>query len=253
MGRPKTGKDIICPNCGKIFYATKQDLAQIKTHTCSKYCMGQVRRGKERPPEVGLHISLAKRGKPLTEDHKKKLSDAHKGQIRSPEALRKSSESLRSRYTNNKEFRDKIQKINSERNKSLKYRELARRRSLKMWADPAHIDKIYDKISGENCHLWRGGISFEPYCKKFNNLIKEKIRDNFGRVCFVCGKSETENGKRLDVHHVDYSKEQGCDRQWSLVPLCHPCHSRTNGDRVYWEALLRYELCRGGRNGVYEI
>lgn len=253
MGRPKTGKVLNCVVCGKEFYLPKCELDRVANPTCSKGCMGKLRQGTSRPREVGLHISLAKRGKPLTEEHKKKLSEAHKGLIRSPDAIKRSSESLKSRYSNNKEFRDKIQKINSDRSKSPEYRKMARTRSLKMWADPTHIDKIYEKISGENCHLWRGGISFEPYCKKFNNLIKEKIRKKFNRACYICGKSEAENGKRLDVHHVDYSKDQGCNKQWMLVPLCHSCHARTNGNRDYWEALLIYELCRGGRNGIYEI
>jgi len=92
---------------------------------------------------------------------------------------------------------------------------------------------------GENSYLWKGGISFEPYCYKFNNDIKEETRDIFNRVCFLCGKSEEENGKKLCVHHVDYNKGQGCGHSWTLVPLCSSCHAKTNFNRHFWFNLLQ--------------
>lgn len=89
---------------------------------------------------------------------------------------------------------------------------------------------------GENSPHWRGGISFGPYCPKFNNQRKEQVRDQFGRKCLICGQPE--NGQRLCVHHVDYNKMQGCGHSWNLVPLCASCHAKTNGDRWYWFCLL---------------
>lgn len=92
------------------------------------------------------------------------------------------------------------------------------------------------KLRGENNPNWMGGASFEPYCHKFNESIKESVRDEFDRRCFLCG--EPENGRRLSVHHVDYNKGQGCGHQWALIPLCSSCHSKTNFNRWYWFALL---------------
>lgn len=92
----------------------------------------------------------------------------------------------------------------------------------------------------EGSYLWHGGKSFEPYCKNFNNRTKAKTRDAFGHRCYLCQKSEKENGKKLDCHHVDYNKSQGCSgRGWGLVPLCVKCHIMTSFQRYYRFALLR--------------
>ena len=59
---------------------------------------------------------------------------------------------------------------------------------------------------GEETSNWRGGISFEPYCIKFDTSYKRRIRNLFGNECFLCGLSEADNGRKLDVHHVNYNK-----------------------------------------------
>ena len=89
-----------------------------------------------------------------------------------------------------------------------------------------------------NKHNWMGGISFEPYCPKFNYEFKESIREKFGRVCFMCGAPE--NGRKLSVHHVNYDKSCLCSEiECEFVPLCASCHGKTsNGDREYWESLI---------------
>lgn len=96
--------------------------------------------------------------------------------------------------------------------------------------------------SGKNNPSWLGGKSFEPYCPKFNNQKKEDVRNKYNRKCLVCGKDEKTNGRKLDVHHVDYDKDQGCDgKKWELVPLCKSCHSKTgNGNRLIWNCYIKY-------------
>lgn len=91
---------------------------------------------------------------------------------------------------------------------------------------------------GPNNPSWRGGISSWPYCPKFNDSLKEEVRSQFGRRCFLSGKEE--NGRKLAVHHCDYLKSQGCQGQrWSLLPLDIKYHAKTNTKRWYWFALLR--------------
>lgn len=96
---------------------------------------------------------------------------------------------------------------------------------------------------GEKNPNWRGGISFLPYCPKFNFQKREEIREKYGRKCFLCDKSELENGKKLDVHHIDYDKEQGCNgKTFELVPLCTSCHGRTNSKREEYRKILLDKL-----------
>ena len=97
--------------------------------------------------------------------------------------------------------------------------------------------------TGEESPSWRGGISFEPYCIKFNNAYKEYIRELFERKCFLCGVSKAPNGRKLDVHHVNYNKDCGCDNTKCIcVPLCRSCHSKTNGNREYWQEMIMLKL-----------
>lgn len=95
--------------------------------------------------------------------------------------------------------------------------------------------------TGDKNNNWRGGISFKPYCFKFNKNFKELIRDKFGRKCYLCPTTEKEIGKKLDVHHIDYNKNSICNgKEWAFLPLCKKCHLKTNVNRWYWFNLLIY-------------
>jgi len=99
------------------------------------------------------------------------------------------------------------------------------------------------QVSGKNHPQWKGGISFEPYCHKFNEAFKELIREKFGRVCFLCPTTEAENGQKLSVHHTNYNKDCLCDdSDCEFVPLCVRCHSKTNHNRDYWEQMIMEKL-----------
>lgn len=104
-----------------------------------------------------------------------------------------------------------------------------------------HTPETLEKISAENSPSWKGGISFEPYCSKFNNSFKESVRDKFDRRCFLCGAIE--NDRKLDVHHVNYDKSCLCSEvECEFVPLCRSCHSKTNHSRDYYERLILAKL-----------
>lgn len=100
------------------------------------------------------------------------------------------------------------------------------------------------RFAGEKNGMWQGGISFEPYCTKFNIAFKNYIRTKFNNKCFLCGKSTKTNGRKLDVHHVNYNKACGCDDDLTcqFVPLCRCCHIKTNGNRDYWKKKIMRKL-----------
>lgn len=96
--------------------------------------------------------------------------------------------------------------------------------------------EVVKSLCGEKCASWRGGISFEPYCLKFNNDFRRRVRNFWNNRCVLCGKSSIENGQALSVHHVNYSKEACCDDSPRLfVALCGRCHGKTGHNREYWK------------------
>lgn len=114
-----------------------------------------------------------------------------------------------------------------------------RRKALESYKKYCQEHPEYQK--GENNPNWKGGISFEPYCSKFDDVFKEFIREKFGRKCFVCGTPQ--NGYKLCVHHVNYDKECLCkSSNCEFVPLCRSCHAKTNYNRVYWENFINEKL-----------
>jgi len=91
------------------------------------------------------------------------------------------------------------------------------------------------KYTGKDCPAWIDGRSFLPYCPKFNEELKRRVRDRDNHTCQLCGKSEKENWRRLDCHHVHYDKEN-C--QPDLIALCWLCNVQVNHNRNYYESLF---------------
>ena len=150
------------------------------------------------------------KGVSRSDEHKKKISEAHKGN-----------------------------------NFALGYKHTDE--TLKKMRCRKHTNETKEKIAkanrGEKGPSWKGGISFEPYCSKFNNSFKESEKDIFDRKCVMCGKTETENRKKLSVHHVNYNKECLCaEVECEFVPLCRSCHSKTNHSRDYYENMILEKL-----------
>jgi len=79
---------------------------------------------------------------------------------------------------------------------------------------------------------WKGGISFLPYCNKFNNDLKNFIRNRDNNICQKCGKTTIENKERLSVHHIHYDKEN-CNPD--LITLCRICNINANKYRDWYE------------------
>lgn len=95
----------------------------------------------------------------------------------------------------------------------------------------------------DRCHNWKGGVSNEPYPIEFDNVLKRRIRANYNYRCAVCGIQ----AKLLHIHHIDYRKDNINDD--NLIPLCPPCHSRTNSNRDYWTGYLK-SLIQERSNGA---
>lgn len=195
---------------------------------CSDHEKEQERKRKIRearktqpPPTLGMRftdehkrrISEAQKGvprKPIPDDLKKRLSEMNKGP-KHPQYGKHRSEETKRRISQNR--------------RGIGHTEETRKRMS--------ISRMGLKAGAKN-HFWKGGISFAPYCHKFNNAFKERVREFFGRKCVECGTPE--NVRKLCVHHINYDKMVCCnDTKPIFVALCMSCHMRTNHNREYWE------------------
>jgi len=97
-------------------------------------------------------------------------------------------------------------------------------------------EHISESKKGDKSPQWQGGISFYPYCEKFNNEFKRRVRARFDYTCVLCGIKE--NGKGHSVHHVHYDKKSCCapTSERKFVLLCPSCHAKTNYPNIrdYW-------------------
>jgi hypothetical protein len=89
---------------------------------------------------------------------------------------------------------------------------------------------------GKEASAYIHGKAYFPYPIEWNCSLREQIRKRDGYICQLCRKRNIEN-KSLHVHHIDYNKEN-C-KEDNLVGLCHSCHERTNGNRDYYNLLLK--------------
>ena len=106
------------------------------------------------------------------------------------------------------------------------------------WQDK-ELRKKYSKIlSGKNNPNYKDGLSREPYPMQFNEKLKEKIRDRDNYKCQLCDCSEIENNRKLDIHHIDYDKQN--INPENLISLCNKCNAKVNGNRDYYFAYFTY-------------
>jgi len=86
----------------------------------------------------------------------------------------------------------------------------------------SHIETCKNRV-----FIYRGKPS--GYDRNFTWILRETVREEYGRKCFECVASEANlNGfyKKLDVHHKDGDKKN-CDKS-NLIPLCRSCHTKYN-------------------------
>jgi hypothetical protein len=180
------------------------------------------RTGKKLSNEAKQKLSEMKKGIPLPEETRRRQKEAMLGSHHTEEHKRKIGESGRGRIVSEE---TRINMGNAKRGQ--KHTEDAKRKISK---------SLTGKYCREKSSNWKGGISFEPYCFKFDEPLHERCRIFFERVCVECGKTEIENKRKMDVHHVNYDKMVCCnDVKPLFVTLCMSCHPKTQRNKQYWE------------------
>ncbi len=228
-----------------------------KKHSAqSRKNMGESRKGTKRSAATRKKMSESQKKSPKVKAAREKAkitmlgkNNPMYGKKHAVETLKKMSETHKKTPPMSKEGRKRLSASKSGKKHHFYGKHLSDEHKAKIsvaCSNPSEEwrQKISDALSGEKSVHWLGGISFEPYCKKFNARFKEKVRQKYGRRCFICGKTEAENVKRLSVHHVNYNKKcvYSDDDTCRFVPLCSSCHSKTNKNRDEWEKNIMAKL-----------
>lgn len=108
--------------------------------------------------------------------------------------------------------------------------------STLMWKDPA----FRSRFMGKNHFNWRGGISKLPYPFDFNEKLRSLIRERDNHTCQLCGIVQEKDGCKLDVHHIDYVKENLDPK--NLITLCRSCNAKVNFGRKVWTKFFQSKL-----------
>jgi len=94
----------------------------------------------------------------------------------------------------------------------------------------------------KNHPRWQGGISKKGYSYKFNESLRNFVRNRDNYTCQNCGMTEEEHlivrNRVLSIHHIDYNK-QNCKKS-NLITLCLTCNVKANSSRDYWFAYFTY-------------
>jgi hypothetical protein len=97
--------------------------------------------------------------------------------------------------------------------------------------------------SGKGNPRWKGGVSLCPYASGWTNFLKEKIRNDFERVCVL--SLEPENGRKLCVHHIDGDKDNHSPD--NLLPMQNWVHMVLHGNEEFFEGTPYWKPKKGAR------
>ena len=172
---------------------------------------------KKHSEETITKMSEAKMGHKVSKKTRTKMSETHKGKELSEEHKKSLREAMKGKFDGRKHPQY-----------GTKHSEETKRKMSRA---------MEGKQYGEDNPNWQGGISFDPYPRGWNDTLRESIRERDNFVCQLCGVHQDELDRRLQVHHIDYDKDNLDPK--NLVSLCHSCHIKTNHRRDYWLAYFR--------------
>jgi hypothetical protein len=243
----------------KVSDKTKQKISLSRTgiHLSdkTKLKLSLVNKGKKLLPETIKKIKetrMKNGGYYFSEDHRAKISKAQKGVSKSRESIQKMKNTKLINGTNYHSKESYIKRfetmklnggfIKSEETKNKISQTLTGHyvsEETKRKISLSNLANIESK-SGSNHYNWRGGLSNQEYPFEFNHSLKEVIRSRDNYQCQICGYIQNEH--RLQVHHVDYNKNNL--KLNNLISLCLKCHAKTNHNREYYteyfQGLLKY-------------
>lgn len=217
-----------CSYCQQTYYRSPAHQARVKKAFCSKKCMGMGERGE---------ANHAWRGGLIDKEclECKTLFSVKQSQ---EEAKCCSTECKHKFYSKNPR-RPLVEILCEECQSTIKVKDTPTSRRKKYCSieckDKAHAKRMLGENNGRYIH----GECTKPYRSYFGRKLRKTIRDRDGDCCKLCGMTKEQHGKNLDVHHVNYNKEDFSES--NLICLCRYCHGKMHGSsekRKEWSEKL---------------
>ena len=225
--------------------------------SCKK--MSESHKGKIHSEETRRKISDSNKGKKLSEEHRQILIKVNTGKKASDETKAKLSQYNK----DHPEVGDRLRKLAEDRvGKPLseetrkKIGEASKGHTLSAdarnrisIAQTGENNSMFGKV-GDQHPNWKGGISYFPYCFKFNEKRKKAVREYFNNLCICTG--EPQYNQALSVHHIDHDKEQGCNgKPFNLVPMCIEHHTKEQYNQEEYKSYINKTLREGFKWGIW--
>jgi len=132
--------------------------------------------------------------------------------------------------------------------RSDKHKKILSQIGIERFKNPKEKERYRLAATGNKNPNWHGGKYHEEYGRGFGDLLKEKIRSRDLYKCQNCGLKQVDNGRQLDVHHIDYNKKN--HNKDNLISLCKKCHMKTSFKRKYWiikfRAIMKLKIMKRG-------
>lgn len=105
--------------------------------------------------------------------------------------------------------------------------------------NPMRRPEVKAKFIGKNHPRFINGLK-RKYPIEFNNQLKQSIRERDNYICQLCGKTQKDNKRKLDVHHIDHNKNN--IHPLNLIALCRSCNLVVEYDIDGWMSFFQRKI-----------
>ena len=184
------------------------------------------------PEMIGKEISERLMGHTFSDETLKKMSDAKKGKPLSEEHKSNIGKQTKKMWERGVFDDPEIRKVYSYQGKSTtgskrteEQKQIMSAFQKERFSDPEKKSAWLETVPrGENSSQWRGCVSDDPYPSEFSKSLREQIRQRDHNMCRICNRDA--NGDLGRVHHIDANKYN--NDEINLILLCTICHGKVH-------------------------
>ena len=99
-----------------------------------------------------------------------------------------------------------------------------KRKQMAIYRKASELRITQEDNCGPNHYAFRSDK--REYPAEWTMKLRKSIRKRDNYQCQICNKTQEEEGIALQVHHIDYNKEN--NEESNLITLCRSCHPKTN-------------------------